>query len=81
MMDAIHPGVMQLAVGVWFDPLDPAKVRSLDKHGNLNMLTFEKGTSKLAQCCVTHTAPVEVRHCGEEILGITVFSLPAVTWR
>ncbi len=29
VMDAIRPGVIRLATGVWFDPLDPAKVRSL----------------------------------------------------
>jgi len=27
--DAIRPGVIQLATGAWFDPLDPAEVGSL----------------------------------------------------
>ena len=41
--DAIRPGVIQLATGAWFDPLDPAEIGSLDKHGNPNVLTLDKG--------------------------------------
>ena len=51
---------MQLSTGAWFDPLEPAEVGSLDKHGNLNVLTLDKGTSKLAQCCIAQTALVGV---------------------
>jgi biotin/methionine sulfoxide reductase len=47
---------VQLSTGAWFDPLDPAAIGSLDKHGNPNVLTLDKGTSKLAQCCSAQTA-------------------------
>jgi biotin/methionine sulfoxide reductase len=73
--------VIQLATGAWFDPLDPAEVGSLDKHGNPNVLTLDKGTSKLAQCCIAQTALVEVEYFDGELPEITVFSPPAVVPR
>ncbi len=79
--DAIRPGVVQLATGAWFDPLDPAEIGSLDKHGNPNVLTLDKGTSKLAQCCIAQTALVEVERFDGEVPQITVFAPPAVVQR
>jgi biotin/methionine sulfoxide reductase len=79
--DALRPGVMQLSTGAWFDPLEPAEIGSLDKHGNPNVLTLDKGTSKLAQCCVAQTALVEVERFDDAAPEITVFSPPAVVQR
>jgi biotin/methionine sulfoxide reductase len=79
--NAIRPGVLQLATGAWFDPLDAATIGSLDKHGNPNMLTLDKGTSKLAQCCSAQTALVEVERFGGELPEITVFLPPASVLR
>jgi biotin/methionine sulfoxide reductase len=79
--DAIRPGVVQLATGAWFDPLDPAEIGSLDKHGNPNVLTLDKGTSKLAQCCVAQTALVEVERYNGEVPEITAFAPPTVVQR
>jgi biotin/methionine sulfoxide reductase len=79
--DAIRPGVIQLATGAWFDPLDPATIGSLDKHGNPNVLTLDKGTSKLAQCCTAQTTLVQVERFDGEAPEITVFSPPAVVQR
>jgi biotin/methionine sulfoxide reductase len=76
--EAIRPGVIQLATGAWFDPLDPAEIGSLDKHGNPNVLTLDKGTSKLAQCCIAQTALVEIERCDGALPEITVFSPPTV---
>ncbi|MGY9057592.1 MAG: molybdopterin dinucleotide binding domain-containing protein, partial [Alphaproteobacteria bacterium] len=47
--DGVRPGVMQLATGAWYDPLEPGMPGSICKHGNPNMLTLDKGTSSLAQ--------------------------------
>jgi anaerobic selenocysteine-containing dehydrogenase len=74
--DAIRPRVVQLSTGAWFDPLDSAEVGSLDKHGNPNVLTLDKGTSKLAQCCIAQTALVEVECFDGEVPEITVFAPP-----
>jgi biotin/methionine sulfoxide reductase len=79
--EAIRPGVIQLATGAWFDPLDPAEIGSLDKHGNPNVLTLDKGTSKLAQCCIAQTALVEIERFDNELPEIAVFSPPAVVPR
>ncbi|MEI9804733.1 MAG: molybdopterin dinucleotide binding domain-containing protein [Pseudolabrys sp.] len=48
LSDAVRPGVVQISTGAWYDPEKPGK-RSLDKHGNPNVLTPDRGTSKLAQ--------------------------------
>lgn len=47
--DGIMEGVVELATGAWFDPLDPADPSSLDLAGNPNVLTRDAGTSGLAQ--------------------------------
>jgi biotin/methionine sulfoxide reductase len=46
--EAIRPGVVQLATGAWYDPDEPGVTGALDRHGNPNVLTLDKGTSKLA---------------------------------
>jgi len=79
--DAIRPGVVQLATGAWFDPLDPAEIGSLDKHGNPNVLTLDKGTSKLAQSPAAQTVLVEVERFDGEVPPITVFAPPSVLQR
>ena len=79
--DAIRPGVIQLATGAWFDPLNPAEIGSLDKHGNPNVLTLDKGTSKLAQCSIAQTTLVEVERFDGEPPPITAFEPPSVVQR
>jgi biotin/methionine sulfoxide reductase len=79
--EAIRPGVIQLSTGAWFDPLDPAEIGSLDKHGNPNVLTLDKGTSKLAQCCSAQTTLVEVERFDGEAPEITAFRPPPVAQR
>ena len=76
--DAIRPGVVQLATGAWFDPANPAEIGSLEKHGNPNVLTLDKGTSKLAQCSSAQTALVEVERFTGTLPDITAFAPPAV---
>ena len=63
--DALMPGVVQLSTGAWFAPADPALAGSLDLHGNPNVLTPDRGTSRLGQGPSAHSALVEVeRVCG-----------------
>lgn len=56
LSDAVMAGVVQLATGAWYDP-DPS---GLDRHGNPNVLTLDKGTSSLTQAPAAHTTLVEV---------------------
>jgi biotin/methionine sulfoxide reductase len=74
--DGIMPGVVVLPTGAWFDPLDPSQPSSLEKHGNPNVLTLDKGTSKLTQGCSAHTALVEVELFKDELPPVTAFDPP-----
>ena len=74
--DQVRPGVVQLATGAWYDPLDAAEAGTLDRHGNPNVLTIDKGTSKLAQGPVSQTALVEIERFTGEVPEITVHRQP-----
>ena len=76
--DAIRRGVVELATGAWFDPVDPAVPGSLEKHGNPNVLTNDKPTSTLTQCCAAQTALVEVERFEGEAPAITAFTPPPI---
>ncbi len=60
LSDAVRPGVVQLATGAWYDPLDPEADGSLCIHGNPNVLTRDAGTSKLAQACTGQLTVVQI---------------------
>jgi biotin/methionine sulfoxide reductase len=47
--DGLLRGVVLMATGAWFDPLEPGVPGSLCVHGNPNVLTADIGTSKLGQ--------------------------------
>jgi biotin/methionine sulfoxide reductase len=57
---SVLPGVVQLSTGAWFDPDDPAAAHPLCVHGNPNVLTADRGTSRLAQACTGQHVLVEV---------------------
>ena len=56
--DDVRPGVVQMSTGAWLDP-DPGDETTC-KHGNVNVLTLDKGTSRLAQGPIAHTCLVDV---------------------
>jgi biotin/methionine sulfoxide reductase len=47
--DAVRPQVVNLSTGAWFDPVDPSLPDSPCAHGNPNVLTADRGSSRLAQ--------------------------------
>ncbi|SNT49849.1 molybdopterin-dependent oxidoreductase [Rhodococcoides kyotonense] len=55
--DDIMSGVVRLSTGAWYDPVEPG---GLDAHGNPNVLTPDRGTSRLAQGPSAHSALVQV---------------------
>ncbi|PVA05470.1 molybdopterin-dependent oxidoreductase [Thalassorhabdomicrobium marinisediminis] len=57
--DAVRPGVAQMATGAWFNP--SRQVEGLCLNGNPNVLTEDRGTSKLAQGPIAHTCLVKLR--------------------
>jgi biotin/methionine sulfoxide reductase len=73
---AVRPGVVQIATGAWYDPLDPAAEQTLCVHGNPNVLTRDVGTSKLAQGCTGQLTVVEVERFEAELPPIRAFDPP-----
>ena len=74
----LRPDVIVLATGAWYDPLVPGEIGTLDKHGNPNVLTLDKGTSKLGQGPIAHTTLVEVARYEGDLPPITAFDPPAL---
>jgi len=76
--DAVRPGVIQLSTGAWYDPSDPSSSGSLEVHGNPNVLTADRGTSRLAQGPSAHSALVQVERYDGPLPAVTVMTAPAV---
>jgi biotin/methionine sulfoxide reductase len=74
--DDIRRGVVQIATGAWYDPAEPGVIGSLDKHGNPNVLTLDKGTSRLAQGPSAQTTLVQVQKFAGEPPPISAFDPP-----
>ena len=70
--------VIVLSTGAWYDPLVPGETGTLDKHGNPNVLTLDKGTSKLAQAPAAHSLLVEVERYAGEVPEVTAHQPPVI---
>ena len=79
--DQVRQGVVQMSTGAWYDPLEPGKPGSLCKHGNPNVLTPDKGTSKLGQGPIAHSCLVEVEIYRDELPAVTAFDPPVIIER
>ena len=79
--DTVRPRVVQLSTGAWYDPLDPADPDAMCVHGNPNVLTFDRGTSKLAQGCSGQHALVEVERWTGPLPPIRAYDPPALDRR
>ena len=60
-----------------YDPDQPSKQVALCKHGNINVLTSDRGTSQLAQGNTANTALVEVERYVEIAPNVSAFDLPS----
>lgn len=79
LSEDLRPGVIQISTGAWYDPQEPGVIGSLDKHGNPNVLTLDKGTSRLAQGPSAQTTLVEVERYVGEPPEVTAFEPPLVS--
>jgi biotin/methionine sulfoxide reductase len=77
LTDGLIPGVVQLPTGAWFDPSTPGQPYSLEKHGNPNVLTPDRGTSRLAQSPTCNSTLVEVSRFDGAVPPVTAFDPPA----
>jgi biotin/methionine sulfoxide reductase len=72
---AVRRNVLVLATGAWYDPEAP---NGLDRHGNPNVLTLDKGTSRLAQAPSSGTALVNIEKYIGEPPVVRAFDAPAL---
>jgi len=77
LSDALAPGVAKLSCGAWYDPLG-AEDGALCAHGNANVLTHDRGTSKLSQGPSTGTNMVEIEKWTDPLPPVRAFEAPAV---
>jgi biotin/methionine sulfoxide reductase len=79
MSEALSPGVVKLSCGAWYDPVgDDGAVCA---HGNANMLTHDRGTSKLSQGPSSGTTMVEIERWTGPLPPVRAFEPPAVLAR
>lgn len=79
--DGVRDGVVVVATGAWFDPVERGRIGSLDAHGNPNMVTADRPTSKLGQGCAAQTALVEVEKYEGALPEVRAFDPPEFTAR
>ncbi len=76
--EAVRPGVVVLPTGAWYDPAEPGAIGTLDRHGNPNLLTHDRGTSRLAQATAAHSALVEIERWDGPAPEVAVHTPPPV---
>lgn len=74
LSDAVMPGVMQLSTGAWYDP-DPQDP-SFCRHGNPNVLTADRPSSRLSQGTTAQHALVEVERWRHSLPPLVVNTPP-----
>ncbi|KZL06927.1 trimethylamine-N-oxide reductase TorA [Pseudovibrio sp. Ad14] len=72
----IMPSVIRLYEGAWYDPVEGGKVGSLCAYGDVNTLTPDLGTSKLAQGNCGHTVIADFEKVEGELPEVKVFTAP-----
>ena len=77
--DDLLPGVVQMSTGAWWDPEDLSEPNSLCRHGHVNVLTIDKGTSSLAQGPIALTCLVNIEKFEGTVTEINVFNPPSIT--
>jgi biotin/methionine sulfoxide reductase len=73
---ALRRGVVRLPTGAWFDPVPDAGPEPLCAHGNPNVLTADRPSSRLSQGCAGQHALVEVERCSGPLPPVTIGSPP-----
>ena len=79
LSDSVRPSVVVMHTGATFDPAEPGRIGSLDRHGNANVLTLDAGTSRLSQGTSAQTALVEVEKWRISVPDVSAFHPPVRT--
>ena len=76
LSEAIRPGVVQMSTGAWYDPVNTEEEQPLDKHGNPNVLTEDRGSSRLGQGCTAQSCRVELERFEGPLPEVTAWEPP-----
>ena len=76
--EEVMRGVVQMSTGAWYDPENPTQDGSMCKHGNPNVLTPDKGTSKLGQGPIAHSCLIEIEKYNNTLPKLTAFDPPTI---
>lgn len=76
LSDDVMPGVVQLSTGAWWDPVQPGLSGTLDRHGNPNSLTADRGCSRLSQGPSAHSALVDIEVYDGPLPDVLAFAPP-----
>ncbi|WP_323039157.1 molybdopterin-dependent oxidoreductase [Gemmobacter sp.] len=76
LSDDLLPGVLQLSTGAWYDPAEGDDPQPLDRHGNPNVLTADRGTSQLAQGPAAQSCLVQVEPFAGPLPPVRAFDPP-----
>jgi biotin/methionine sulfoxide reductase len=74
----VMKGVVRMATGAWWDPVLAGEPETLDKHGNPNVLTCDRGASRLSQGCAAQTCLVQIERFTEALPPVTAFDPPTL---
>lgn len=75
--DAVRPSVVVVHEGGWYDPVDGGQLGALDAYGDVNTLTPDIATSKLANGNSGHTCLADVEKFTGDLPAVDVFTAPA----
>ncbi|MFM9886843.1 MAG: molybdopterin-dependent oxidoreductase [Burkholderiales bacterium] len=75
--DGVLPSVVVMATGAWYDP-DLNATDRLDRHGNVNVLSMDIGTSKLTQGPSALSALVQVERWEGALPPMRAFEPPKI---
>lgn len=76
--DDIRVDVVQMSTGAWLDAISQKDGTLLCRHGNANVLTQDKGTSRLAQGPTAHSCLVEVEKFRQDPPVVEAFAPPGI---
>lgn len=79
LSDDIRLDVVQISTGAWLDPEWQSDGSLLCRHGNPNVLTHDKGTSRLAQGPTAHSCLIDVERYKSAPPTIRAFDPPRIS--
>ncbi|MFC5183658.1 molybdopterin-dependent oxidoreductase [Actinomadura harenae] len=76
--DDVMQGVIQLSTGAWWDPVQPGRSGTLDRHSNPNVLTADRPCSRLSQGPSALSALVDVERYDGPLPDVLAYSPPSL---